>query len=90
MNRAESAALQYRVEADAKVLAKKDIRALHKKHKQIKSKLSSHQAKAASMQQYRHEANRAVAMAEEACAEARAVKKQNLELQQVAEAARQR
>ena len=90
MNRAESAARQYRVEADEKVLAKKDILALHKKHKQIKSQLSNHQAKATSMQQYRHEANRAAAMAEDAFAEARALEKQNLELQQVAEAARQR
>ena len=90
MNRAEAAARQYRVEADAKVLAKQDIRALQLKHTKVKSKLSSHQAKAASMQQYRHETNRAVARAEEAFAEARAAKKQNLELQHVVEKARQR
>ena len=43
-----------------------------------------------SVQQYRHETNRAVARAEEAFAEARAFKKQNLELQHVVETARQR
>ena len=83
MNRAEAAARQYRVEAGAKVLAKQDIRALQLKHTKVKSKLSSHQAKAASMQQYRHETNRAVA-------EARAAKKQNLELQHAVETANQR
>ena len=56
----------------------------------VNPKLSSHQAKAASMQQYRHETNRAVARAEEAFAEARAAKKQNVELQHAVETANQR
>ena len=71
MNRAESAALQYRVEADAKVLAKKDIHALHKKHKKrlrkikattyaLEVKVRHHEKKDASVQQFRREANTAV------------------------------
>ena len=90
LNRAESASRQYRKEADAKVAAKQDIRALHTEQIKIKSKLRSHQTKQESVQQYRHEANRAAALAEKAFAEARALEKQNAELQRVAEIANQR
>ena len=62
---------------------KKDELAKAKQAKILEHKFTS-------VQQYRHEANRAVALAEEAFAEARAFQKQNLELHQVAEAARQR
>ena len=71
MKRAEAASQQYRKAADAKVVAKNDIRALHKERKEIKSKLSRHEAKATSIQQYRHDANRAEARAQELVKESR-------------------
>ena len=90
VNRAKEAAKQYRAEAGAKVqVAAKVSLAVAAQHK-LRATLKTHEAKAESVQQYRHERNRAVMKLETTYAEIRALKKHNTELQKEAETCKKR
>ena len=78
-----------------KTLCQKTRRALKRTQSELAKARKKKQAKIlehkyTSVQQYRHEANRATALAEKAFAEARKLEKKNLELQREAETANQR
>ena len=90
VNRAKAAVKQYRAEAGAKVqVAAKTSQAVAAQHK-LRAALKTHEAKAESVQQYRHERNRAAMKLETAYAEIRALKNHNTELQKEAETYKKR
>ena len=90
VNRAKEAVKQYRAETDAKVqVAAKTSQAVAAQHK-LRAALKTHEAKAESVQQYRHERNRAAMKLETAYAEIRALKNHITELQKEAETYKKR
>ena len=78
------------MEAGAKVQATAKISETKVKVKKLAATLKTHQERKVSLQQYRHETNRATRKLEEAFAEIRSLKKANEALRKEAETCKKR
>ena len=74
MNRAEETVKQYRAEAGAKVDVAAKVSKAEAEKQKLAATLKTHQEKQESLQQYRHERNRATRKLDEAFAEIRVCK----------------
>ena len=90
VNRAEEAAKQYRAEAGAKVHVAAKVSKAEAEKQKLAATLKTHQEKQESLQQYRHERNRATRKLDEAFAEIRALQKLNKALLKEAETCKKR
>ena len=88
--RAKEAARQYRAEAGEKVHVAAKVSKAETEKQKMAATLKTHQEKQESLQQYRHERNRAAAKLEKAFAEIRALQKLNKALQKEAETCKKR
>ena len=90
MNRAEETAKQYRAEAGAKVHVAAKVSKAEAEKQKLAATLKTHQEKQESLQQYRHERNRATRKLDEDFAEIRSLQKLNKALQKEAEMCKKR